>query len=56
MKSGLLSLLLVVFTLVSLSGCSQLRELTMTKDELRFYGKIEVNSCLNSTVVCITGN
>jgi hypothetical protein len=56
MKSGLLSLLLAASTLVNLSGCSQLRELTMTKDELRFYGKIEVNACLDPTVICITGN
>jgi len=36
-----------------LGGCSQLRHLTMTKDELNFFGEIRMNKCLDPTVVCI---
>ncbi len=36
-----------------LTGCAELRTLTMTKDELRLYGKLEINKCLDPTVVCI---
>ena len=36
-----------------LSGCADLRRLTMTKDELRLYGSLEVTPCLDPTVVCI---
>jgi len=36
-----------------LSGCAELRQLTMTKDELRLYGNLEITPCLDPTVVCI---
>jgi len=48
MKAGIL--LLVIFML---AGCAQIRELTMTKDELRLYGNWEVRSCLDPDVICI---
>jgi hypothetical protein len=35
-----------------LTGCAELRHITMTKDELRLYGNLEVK-CLDPIVVCI---
>jgi len=38
---------------LTLTGCSTLRELTMTKDELRLYGDLTFRQCLDPDVVCI---
>jgi uncharacterized protein YceK len=40
---------------LALTGCSSLRELTMTKDERRLYGQLTFLQCLSPDVVCITG-
>ena len=40
---------------LTLTGCSTLRELTMTKDELRLYGDLTFRQCLGD-VVCIVEN
>jgi uncharacterized protein YceK len=47
MRLWLLTVVLMV------SGCAELRTLTMTEDELRLYGNWELRECLNPTVVCI---
>jgi len=41
---------------LALTGCSSLRELTMTKDELRLYGDLTFRQCLDPDVVCIVEN
>jgi uncharacterized protein YceK len=45
--------IVLLISLSLLAGCAQVRELTMTKDELRLYGSWEINSCLDPDVVCI---
>ena len=49
----ILGLLGILWTL---SGCAEIRHMTMTKDELRLYGQLEVSPCLDPTVVCIVEN
>ena len=44
-----LALLVVLGTV----GCADLRRMTMTKEELRLYGKWEISPCLDPDVVCI---
>jgi uncharacterized protein YceK len=45
--------IVLLISLSLLAGCAQVRELTMTKDELRLYGSWEVRSCLDPDVICI---
>jgi uncharacterized protein YceK len=51
-QEATLWLILIVLVLV-LTGCSTLRELTMTEEERRLYGKLSYRQCLDPTVVCI---
>jgi hypothetical protein len=44
---------LLIVTVLASTGCAEVRHLTMTKDELRLYGKMEITPCLDPTVVCI---
>jgi hypothetical protein len=48
----MLWLILIVLALV-LTGCSSLRELTMTKDERGYLLELDYPRCLDATVVCI---
>jgi len=42
-----------LIVVLMVSGCAELRTLTMTEDELRLYGDLELRKCSNTTVVCI---
>jgi len=44
---------LILLFLIGLTGCADIRRMTMTQDELRLYGQWEINPCLDPTVVCI---
>ena len=44
-----LALLVVLGTV----GCADLRRMTMTHEELRFYDNWEISPCIDPTVVCI---
>lgn len=48
-------MLVALFSIIA-TGCSELRHLTMTKDELRLYGSIKIAKCLDPSVVCIVEN
>lgn len=43
----------VIILVLALTGCADLRRLTMTKDELSFFGSLTVRHCLDPDVVCI---
>jgi len=47
---------IIVAIILLLVGCSDLRRLTMTKDELRLYGQLEIRQCISPDVVCIVEN
>jgi hypothetical protein len=44
---------LIFLFLIGLTGCADLRRLTMTKDEMRFFGSLTFRQCLSPDVVCI---
>jgi hypothetical protein len=44
---------MILLFLIGLTGCADLRRMTMTHEELRFYDKWEISPCLDPTVVCI---
>gem|GEM_PF-5547905 len=44
---------LILLFLLGLTGCSTIRTLTMTQDELRLFGSWTVKHCLDPDVVCI---
>jgi hypothetical protein len=44
---------LIFLFLIGLTGCADLRRLTMTQDELRLFGSWTVSNCLDPDVVCI---
>jgi len=52
-QDAVLWLLVAIVLVWGLTGCSSLRELTMTKDELRLYGDLTFRQCLDPDVVCI---
>jgi predicted ferric reductase len=54
-QEAVLWVLVAIVLVWGLTGCSTLRELTMTKDEVRYYGQLTFLQCLDPDVVCITG-
>jgi len=48
----LLWAVIAVIMLLLLSGCAELRTMTMTKEERQLY-EVEVSLCQDPTVVCI---
>ena len=44
---------LILLFLLGLTGCSTIRTLTMTDDEMRFFGSLTVRHCLDPDVICI---
>jgi len=44
---------LIFLFLIGLTGCADLRRLTMTHEELRLYDRLEISPCLDPDVVCI---
>ena len=47
----LVAVLLLV--MIGLTGCADLRRLTMDREQLRFFESIEISPCLDPSVVCI---
>jgi hypothetical protein len=52
-QEAVLWVLVAIVLVWGLTGCSTLRELTMTKDERRLYGQLTFLQCLDPDVVCI---
>jgi len=51
-QDALLWVAVIILVLV-LTGCADLRRLTMSKDEMRFFGSLTFRQCLDPDVVCI---
>jgi len=52
-QEAVLWLLVVIVLVWGLTGCSDLRRMTMTKEELNLYGQPTFRPCLDPDVVCI---
>ena len=52
-QDAVLWLLVAIVLAWGLTGCSDLRRLTMTKDEVHWYQSLTFRPCLDPEVVCI---
>ncbi len=52
-QEAVLWVLVAIVLVWGLTGCSDLRRLTMTKEELRLYEMPTFRQCLDPDVVCI---
>jgi len=52
-QDAVLWLLVAIVLVWGLTGCSDLRRLTMTKDEVHWYQSLTYRPCLDPTDICI---